>query len=284
MIRDGKERIMTEIKRSIYILVFSMALIIFLPMLRSADNISVNIPGIDLSQSLMSSPLLGIGVKADSNISSDVVSIHRLSENDLCLSLPSLEADTPIEALSQVPYSMLYNIAVTDTLLPVEISEKEREMIAATVQLEVLGKYSRADQFERPDLKYYEMLAVAQIVRNRLESEIFPNDIKTVICDSRYTKNGLVYQFSTSPYLRTTSPTELAYAAVDEVFGDGISVLPDDYYYFCATWRENRFEINNRPVLRFLGSVGEYDKIVADATTFYAGVTMQENINAGYVF
>ncbi|MBQ4137375.1 MAG: cell wall hydrolase [Clostridia bacterium] len=275
---------MTEIKRSIYILVFSMALIIFLPMLRSADNISVNIPGIDLSQSLMSSPLLGIGVKADSNISSDVVSIHRLSENDLCLSLPSLEADTPIEALSQVPYSMLYNIAVTDTLLPVEISEKEREMIAATVQLEVLGKYSRADQFERPDLKYYEMLAVAQIVRNRLESEIFPNDIKTVICDSRYTKNGLVYQFSTSPYLRTTSPTELAYAAVDEVFGDGISVLPDDYYYFCATWRENRFEINNRPVLRFLGSVGEYDKIVADATTFYAGVTMQENINAGYVF
>ena len=275
---------MTEIKRSLYILVFSMALIIFLPLLRSADSLSVYVPGVDLSQSLMSSPLLGIGVKADSNIASDVVSIHELSENDFCLCLPALQADKPIAALSHVPHSMLYNIALTNTVLPVEISEKEREMIAATIQLEVLGKYSRADQFERPDLKYYEMLAVAQIVRNRLVSDIFPDDIKTVICDSRYTQNGLVYQFSTSPYLRGTNPTELAYAAVDEVFGDGVSVLPDDYYYFCATWRENRFEINNRSVLRFLGNVGEYDKIVADATTFYAGITMQENINAGYVF
>lgn len=284
MIKDGKERIMTEIKRSLYILVFSMALIVFLPMLRSADSISVYVPGVDLSQPFVSSTLFGIGVKADSNIASDVLSIHELSENDACLSLPNLQADKPVEALAHMPQSMLYNIAVTDTLLPVEITEKEREMIAATVQLEVLGKYSRADQFARPDLKYYEMLAVAQIVRNRLVSDIFPDDINTVICDSRYTKNGLVYQFSTSPYLRMTSPTELAYAAVDEVFGDGISVLPDDYYYFCATWRENRFEINNRPVLRFLGTVGEYDKIVADATTFYAGITMQENINAGYVF
>ncbi len=275
---------MTEIKRSLYLLIVSMALIIFLPMLRAADNMSVNIPGMSLSGHFMSTHLPAISVKADTGIVSDAESIHELWENDMCVSAPVTQTNTPTLNISYVPQNVLYNIALTDTVLPVEITQAEREMIAATIQLEVLGKYSRADQFERPDLKYYEMLAVAQIIRNRLNSDIFPDDIKTVICDSSYTSHGLVYQFSTSPYLRGVNPSELAYVAVDEVFGDGISVLPDDYYYFCASWRENRFEINNRSVLRFLGDVGKYDKIIADATTFYAGITMQENIHAGYVF
>ncbi|MBQ7822261.1 MAG: cell wall hydrolase [Clostridia bacterium] len=275
---------MTEIKRSFYLLIVCMALIIFLPMLRSADKMSAAIPGLDMSHSLVSSPFFAASSKADAEIASDAVSIYELSANEVCAPAPLPETNIPTEGISHVPQSMLYNIALTDTVKPVEITEAEREMIAATIQLEVLGKYSRADQFARPDLKYYEMLAVAQIIRNRLESDNFPDDIKTVIYDSSYTKKGLVYQFSTSPYVYGTDPSELAYTAVDEVFGDGISVLPDDYYYFCASWRESRFEINNRSVLRFVGSVGEFDKIVADATTFYAGVTMQENINAGYVF
>ena len=274
---------MTEIKRSFYVLIAFMAILVFMPLLKSADFMRSTVSDYTLSHGLVSKVLILSNEPANADIVQRAESVHALSVNNSPKNAIEADVCSASVSISHVPQSTLFGIASTSAS-PMEITEKEREMIAAAVQLEVLGKYSTADQFERPDLKYYEMLAVAQIVRNRILNENFPDDIKTVIYDSSYTKKGLVYQFSTSPYIYGTEPSELAYAAVDEVFNDGVTVLPDDYYYFCATWREDRFEINNRSVLKFLGSVGDYDKIVADATTFYAGVTIDENKKSGYVF
>ncbi len=275
---------MTEIKRSFYILIAFAAILLLFPLYNSARVVgNVNFDNTVVKQTLVSSVVVTSSHTSDAPVSTSANGIHGIvAKGAPSVSSPAVAGDL-CKPLSDVSWSTTYGIATKEGS-SIKITNAEREMIAAAAQLEVLGKYSRADQFENPDLKYYELLAVAQIVRNRLESENFPDDIKTILYDSKTTASGKVYQFSTSPYIKSTAPSELAYAAVDEVFDDGVSVLPDDYYYFCATWRESRFEINNRCVLRFLKDAGDYDKIVADATTFYAGVTMNENIANGYVF
>lgn len=260
-----------------------MAVLVFLPFFRANGFQRSAVSDLALSHGLTTRVLLQVGSQADRQIVESVENVHAIALASSPASTELVHAVECSEKLSNVPQSTLYSIAV-EYGEPYELTESERKTIASAVQLEVLGKYSEATQFEHPELKYYEMLAVAQVVRNRLLDESFPNDVKTVIYDSSYTKKGLVYQFSTSPYIKGTEPTELAYEAVDEVFEQGACVLPEDYFYFCATWRESRFEQNNRAVLRFLGTLGEYDKIRADATTFYAGVTIAENKAAGYVF
>lgn len=274
---------MTEIKRSFYVLVAFMAVLVFLPLFRANGFERSAVSDLALSHGLTTRVLLQVGSRADGQIVESVENVHAIALSSSPASTELPHASECSDELSDIPQSTLYSIAV-EYGEPYELTESERKTIASAVQLEVLGRYSEATQFERPELKYYEMLAVAQVVRNRLLDESFPNDVKTVIYDSSYTKKGLVYQFSTSPYIKGTEPTELAYAAVDEVFEQGVAVLPEDYFYFCATWRESRFEQNNRAVLRFLGALGEYDKIRADATTFYAGVTIAENQAVGYVF
>lgn len=261
---------MTEIKRSLSVVIVFLAVIIAIPFLRSPKTVKALESRRELSIA-MNMPL-----DADNEIKLPYYpTAHDSVTPDSGILAPDAE-NSPLEA-------DMFGIAYTlsDTI---DITDAELELIAATVQLEVLGKYSTADQFENPDLKYFEMLAVAQVIRNRLLSDSFPSDIKTVICASEYKATGRVYQFSTSPYLSSTNPSELAYTAAREVFGHGVTVLPEDYLYFCATWRESAFQINNRAVLKYIGEIGDFDKIVADATTFYAGVTMEENIKSGYVF
>lgn len=273
---------MTEIKRSFYVLIAFVAILLLLPFFESTRVMGSTVGNFQMSQKIMTNVVVKATVMPDSDMVQKAENIRMISQ----VQVPAAEAvqsDETCERIGDISWSMYYDIAAT-VKEPVDISAAERDMLASALQLEVLGKYSRVDQFENPGLKYYELLAVAQIVRNRLESGMFPDNIEEILYDSHMTQKGMVYQFSTSPYIKSTKATELAYEAVDEVFSEGVCVLPDDFYYFCASWRESRFEINNRSVLRFLGDAGQYDKIVADATTFYAGVTMSENIRNGYVF
>lgn len=274
---------MTEIKRSFCVFAVFTALIVLLPIIGTRGIQKNVVSRLRLSHGLVTKVLFDSNSGVSDDIVYDIESVKAIACKKQSSSLDSVTCNEDSNALSNVSQSLIFSIA-GDYSSPISITESERKMIAAAVQLEVLGKYSEAYQFERPDLKYYEMLAVAQIVRNRYESDSFPDDIKTVIYDSSYTSKGKVYQFSTSPYISGVEPTDLAYAAVDEVFSDGFTVIPEDYYYFCASWRESRFEVNNRSVLKFVGSIGDFDKITADATTFYAGVTIDENKANGYVF
>ena len=264
---------MTEIKRSISIVLVFLAVLMAIMHLRTPNSVKASAKGIGPVSSHRST--VTQNSQSDSDKLPYLPTQHNTSVSDSAVATP-LSLENALEA-------DIFGIAYTLSD-PVEITESEKEMIAATIQLEVLGKYSRADQFENPDLKYYEMLAVAQVIRNRLLSDMFPSDVYSIIHASEEKPTGRVYQFSTSPYISSTSPSALAYTAVDEVFDHGVSVLPEDYCYFCATWREAAFEINNRAVLKYVGDVEDFDKIVADATTFYAAVTMAENIKNGYVF
>ncbi len=262
--QSGKEINMSETKRPLSILIVILAILMLIPFLNSPKSLNTS----NAKSGAFQSKTVGIDLPYHPGAQNAAVS----GSNAI---VPS-SGDSLLEADA---FGIAYTLSDK-----ISISDYERRLIAATVQLEVLGKYSTADQFARPDLKYFEMLAVAQIIKNRLKNDRFPSDIETIICASATTANGTVYQFSTSPYLSTTNPSALAYTAVDEVFEKGINVLPDDYLFFCATWHESAFEVSNRQILKFIGSAGTYDKIVADATTFYASVTIQENINNGYVF
>ncbi len=273
---------MTEIKRSFYLLLAFMAVLLLFPLMKSARAVNKVSSDFGVSHIVVSNVVASTVDRVDPAVYESANGIHKLAVRGVKES-PQTVCDNATLPLSEVPYSVSYKIATTEANT-VEITKAERDMIAATCQLEVLGRYSTVEQFENPGLKYYELLAVAQIIKNRLSNEYFPDDIKTIIYDSGYTAKGKVYQFSTSPDVKYTNPTDLAYAAVDEVFANGVNVLPEDYLYFCASWRESGFEVNNRSVLKFLGDFGDFDKIVADATTFYAGVTIRENQANGYVF
>lgn len=273
---------MTAIKRSFYIVMAVLAILISVPFITSFEFYGSNMISVAKSSELAAEVMLAGSMTPDIKAAERFDDIHTLGMTNHS-GTDTSAAIVSEESLGDIPYSTTFNIAVTYDE-PVEITEEEKVMIAATVQLEVAGKYSKIYQFENPDLKYYEMLAVAQIIRNRMKSPNFPSTPAEIIHYKLYKDTGVVYQFSTSPAVASTTPTQAALDAVSEVFDDGVSVLPDDYVYFCATWRESGFEINNQPVLKFVGEAGDYDKIVADATTFYAGVTMRDNINHNYVY
>ena len=280
--KERKGKAMTAIKRSFYIALAVLAVLLSVPFITSFEFYGSNMVSVARSNELAAGVLLTRSSTPDIKAAESFDGIHTLSETSHDGSLAS-EVMSPEEALGNVPYSTTFNIAVSYND-PVEITEAERTMIAATIQLEVIGKYSKIYQFENPDLKYYEMLAVAQIIRNRMNNPYFPSTPSEIIHHKMYKDGTLLYQFATSPEVSSTTPSAAALDAVDEVFGEGASVLPDDYVYFCATWRESGFEMNNSPVLKYVGEAGDYDKIVADATTFYAGVTMKDNIAHNYVY
>ncbi len=273
---------MTAIKRSFYIALAVLAVLLTVPFITSFEFYGSNMASVTRSTELAAGILLTRSQAPDIKAADSLSDVHALARTSHSGSYQS-DVMSPEEALGDVPYSTTFNIAVNYSN-PVEITEAEKNMIAATVQLEVIGKYSKIYQFENPDLKYYEMLAVAQIIRNRMGNPYFPSTPAEIIHHKMYKDGALLYQFATSPDVSSTTPSAAALDAVSEVFDDGASVLPDDYVYFCATWRESGFEMNNSPVLKFVGNADDYDKIVADATTFYAGVTMKDNIAHNYVY
>ena len=273
---------MTAIKRSFYIVMAVLAILLSVPFITSFEFYGSNMVSVAKSSELAAGVMLARSMTPDMEVAESFEDIHALALTSHSDSIASALM-APETALGDTPYSTTFNIAVRYNE-PVEITEAEKIMIAATIQLEVIGKYSNIYQFENSDLKYYEMLAVAQIIRNRMSNPYFPSTPAEIIHHKMWKDGALLYQFATSPEVSSTTPSQAALDAVSEVFDDGASVLPDDYVYFCATWRESGFEMNNSPVLKYVGDAGDYDKIVADATTFYAGVTMKDNIAHNYVY
>ena len=155
------------------------------------------------------------------------------------------------------------------------VSEHELKLAAAVIQLEVMGGGSSVDAFKDKSEKYEEMLLVAEIIRNRVDSEKFPDSVAEVINQ----KIGGVAQFSPVENLEKTLEkglvTEGAMAAAREALVDGVMVKPANYCYFCATYRVEYFEKTNAAAL-YKDANGNFVKWEGHLTTFYAG-----NINQG---
>ncbi len=152
-----------------------------------------------------------------------------------------------------------------------KVTEEEITLCATIIQLEVMGATSKLYSFDDITEKYWEMLSVAQCIRNRAESGIFPDSVEGVILQSHTNSRGkVIYQFSPAKVLSQYTPTDEAILAAREVLCEGVTVLESDYYYFCATRIEESFEKNNA---RILGTTedGGFDKTVGHLTTFYAG-------------
>ncbi len=140
--------------------------------------------------------------------------------------LPSKEtsANRLVDELG-VPYAIVPQTRV--------VTEEEIILTATVVQLEVMGNGSSLYRFEDVQEKYWEMLSVAQCIRNRADSRYFPNSPWDVITQSHTTPSGrVIYQFSPAEKLARFTPTAEAITAAREVLLDGVSVLPSNYYYF----------------------------------------------------
>ena len=153
----------------------------------------------------------------------------------------------------------------------VSITEEELMFAATIIQLEVMGNGSSLYRFDDVSLKYWEMCAVAQCIRNRAESKRFPNTVYDVMFQSHTTPSGkVIYQFSPATKLSQFTPTEEAIVAAREVLIEGVSVFPSNYYYFCATRIVESFEANNA-FMMVTKADGTIDKMQGHLTTFYAG-------------
>lgn len=180
--------------------------------------------------------------------------------------LTSLFASGSTEKLAQ-------KLGVSHTIVPrtQPITEYELMLTATVIQLEVMGDGSKLYLFEDVQEKYWEMLSVAQCIRNRSDSRRFPNTPKDVILQCHTNASGtVIYQFSPAEKLEMFTPTAEAITAAREVLVDGVTVLPSNYYYFCASRIENSFEEWNSYSF-VMKDNGEYDKIQGHLTTFYAG-------------
>ncbi len=148
-----------------------------------------------------------------------------------------------------------------------EVDEHWLKMAATVIQLEVMGHLSEVDAFEDTTQKYTEMLAVAQIIRNRVDSDKFPDSVEEVLLQ----KIGNNYQFWKPETLELYVPyvTDGAVAAAREVLVDGVKVFDDDFFYFVAVTVEAEFEERNGMILVKEGN--SYKKWKGHMTTFYAG-------------
>lgn len=100
-----------------------------------------------------------------------------------------------------------------------DITESERDMIAALVYLEARGECIEGQQ------------AVAEVVLNRVLSEYFPDTIEKVI----YQEN----QFTPAQYIAITVPTQTQYDVVDAAMS-GNSILPLEVIYFSTSAQNSR--------------------------------------------
>ena len=151
------------------------------------------------------------------------------------------------------------------------VTDEEVYLVATIVQTEVMGSGSSLYLFEDIPGKYFEMLAVAQCIRNRMESPRFPSSASDVMFQSVTTPAGYtVYQFSPKEKLQQYEPTYEAIVAASEVLREGVTPLPTNYYYFCATRICDYFESGNYSALG-RNADGSFNKREGHLTTFYAG-------------
>lgn len=101
---------------------------------------------------------------------------------------------------------------------------------------------------ESADEPYDGKLAVANIIINRLKSNLFPNDINEVITAPRQFQpfeNGAIYE-------REASQDSIL--AISEVFDNGIRVIPNDVFYFMSDTISGNWIDNTRPFYKKIGS------------------------------
>lgn len=183
-------------------------------------------------------------------------------------------AATPIVENSSNAQSELladkYNVAYTVEKPNFTVTENELKLAAAIIQLEVMGGGSDVEAFQDKTEKYEEMLMVAEVIRNRVDSDKFPNTVEEVINQ----KVGGVAQFSPVEKLQKAldngKVTESAFSAAREALVEGIMVKPNNLCYFCATYRKEYFESTNSSALVPDGN-GSYVQWEGHLTTFYAG-------------
>ncbi len=186
---------------------------------------------------------------------------------------PAPETEPPVLYASGSTEKLAAKLGVAHTIVsrPEPITEYELMLTATVIQLEVMGDGSKLYLFEDVQEKYWEMLSVAQCIRNRADSRRFPNTPKDVILQSHTNASGtVIYQFSPAEKLEMYTPTAEAITAAREVLVDGVTVLPSNYYYFCASRIEDSFEEWNSYSF-VMKDNGEYDKIQGHLTTFYGG-------------
>ncbi len=182
--------------------------------------------------------------------------------------LSNTTADAPL--LDDDTSASVYGVSYTIHDKTYDLTETELKSIAAVIQLEVMGENSTLHHFEDTTLKYWEMLSVAQCIRNRLEDNQFPNNVLGVITDSHSNGKQIIYQFTSSLFIDKIIPTQEAITAAKEVFSIGVTVLPCNYFYFCASSVELNFEkINSYCLIKTSDDV--FEKIRGHLTTFYAG-------------
>ncbi len=161
-------------------------------------------------------------------------------------------------------------IKYTTSKLKYTPTEEEIQLVATFIQIEVMGTSTRLYGYKDVSGKYWEMLAVGQVIRNRRESKTFPNTYKEVVLQKYTRQNGkVIYQFSPAKYIDKYTPTYEAIVAAKEVLCSGVTVLPSNYLYFCATGIEKSFEKANDYVLLKKAN-GSYDKMYGHLSTFYA--------------
>ena len=116
---------MTEIKRSFYVLIAFMAILVFMPLLKSADFMRSTVSDYTLSHGLVSKVLILSNEPANADIVQRAESVHALSVNNSPKN--AIEADVcyASESISHVPQSTLFGIASTSAS-PMEITEKTR--------------------------------------------------------------------------------------------------------------------------------------------------------------
>ena len=187
---------------------------------------------------------------------------------------PETTNDEPFYVVPEIKEGLLADeLSVVHTINKPNCTVTDEEIILAAtiIQLEVMGNGSSLYRFDDITEKYWEMCAVAQCIRNRTDSKWFPNTPKEVMLQShKLTSGKIIYQFSPAEKLSQFTPTDEAIVAAREVLIEGVTVLPADYYYFCATRIESTFEKTNTYML-IKKSDGSYDKTQGHLTTFYAG-------------
>lgn len=188
--------------------------------------------------------------------------------------LPPVETDPPYIP-PEVPKTRLSDkLGVSYTISPNTLKNYTQEdlRIAATVvQFEVVGVITPFSYHEDSAGKYREMLSVAQCIRNRINASCFkPNTIPGIVYQHTEVNGNVIYQFYPEGALDNYTPSDEAYQAVYEVMVEGVSVLSEDYYYFCATDIEEFFECGNGSVFKIRDD-GSYEKTRGLVATFYAG-------------
>ncbi len=242
------------------------------------DNIKVDAPETTEEETTaVTEPI----VPSDSETTEDIVVEPETTEEDIATFDTSFEEiedltppDGPLYVIPEMKDGLLADeLSVEHTIEDptFDITDEELILAATVIQLEVMGDGSRLYGFEDIPQKYWEMCAVAQCIRNRVESKSFPSTVKEVITQSTTYPNGyVVYQFSPEEKLDAYTPTEDAIIAAYEVFYKGVSVLPSNYYYFCATYICEYFEESNAYMFSY-NEDGSVVKTEGHLTTFYAG-------------